>query len=57
MALNWARAVRNRWPPVALIVTSGQFSLKDGDLPSGGRFVPKPYQADQVIDALRDLVR
>jgi hypothetical protein len=34
-----ARAVRYRWPPVALIVTSGQTDISDAELPSGGRDV------------------
>src|SRR4051794_5070866 len=30
------RAVRDRWPPVALIVTSGRTDISASDLPSGG---------------------
>src|ERR1044071_7557530 len=41
--LRLARVVRNRWPPVALIVTSGQINVLEADLPHGGRFLPKPY--------------
>ena len=36
--LRLARVVRKRWPPVALIVTSGQTNVPEADLPTGGRF-------------------
>ena len=41
--LKLARYVRGRWPPIKLVVTSGQVSLTDSDLPNGGRFLRKPY--------------
>ena len=51
--LKLARAVREKWPPVELIVTSGKWDLTDADLPSRGRFIGKPYTAQQVSDAIR----
>ncbi len=54
--LRLARVVRNRWPPVALIVTSGQTTVPESDLPTGGRFLHKPYQSAQIATALRQLV-
>ena len=41
--LKLAQAVRGRWPPIKIIVTSGQFKIVEGDLPNGGSFLPKPY--------------
>jgi hypothetical protein len=41
--LKLARAVRDRWPPIKIIVTSGREYPKKSDLPEGGRFFPKPY--------------
>jgi two-component system, response regulator PdtaR len=52
--LAWV--VRNRWPPVALILTSGQTDLPPTDLPSGGRFLRKPYLPSQVEAALRQVI-
>jgi two-component system, response regulator PdtaR len=53
--LKLAHAVTGRWPPIRVIATSGRFSVRDGDLPSGGRFLPKPYNAAQILGALRDM--
>jgi CheY-like chemotaxis protein len=54
--LRLARVVRNRWPPVALIVTSGRRSVLETDLPPGGRFLDKPYEPAQIETALRELI-
>ena len=35
--------VADRWPHMAIIVTSGHAHLEAGDLPRGGVFLPKPY--------------
>lgn len=35
--LRLAHVVRSRWPPVALIVTSGHITPTTADLPDGGR--------------------
>jgi CheY-like chemotaxis protein len=53
--LKLARAVRHRWPPLALIVTSGQADIPEADLPSGGRFLRKPYKPVQIAATLREL--
>jgi two-component system, response regulator PdtaR len=46
--LKLAHAVRNRWPPIKLVVTSGHSLPTDKDLPKGGRFMGKPYGPSQV---------
>ena len=53
--LRLARAVRGRWPPIKIIATSGRCVVHDGDLPSGGLFLAKPYSSAQIFSALRDL--
>jgi CheY-like chemotaxis protein len=55
--LKLARAVRGRWPPIQIITTSGQCVVQAADLPEGGRFLPKPYNAVQVSGLLRELTR
>lgn len=54
--LKLAHAVAHRWPPIRIIATSGHFRMSEGDLPDGGRFIPKPYREHQVIGALTELV-
>lgn len=46
--LRLAAVIRDRWPPVALLVTSGQISPPSATLPRGARFVPKPYLRDEL---------
>src|ERR1700688_385837 len=41
--LKLAHAVRNRWPPIKIIVTSGRDPVTEQDLPEGSRFFAKPY--------------
>jgi CheY-like chemotaxis protein len=50
-----AHAIRRRWPPIHLIVTSGLYTPEKGQLPAKGLFIRKPYSAEQVTTALREL--
>jgi CheY-like chemotaxis protein len=54
--LKLAHAVRHRWPPVKIIVVSGQVRLSPSDLPPDTRFFPKPYRASHMISELRNLL-
>jgi CheY-like chemotaxis protein len=53
--LKLAAFVRNRWPPIKIIATSGHFTAGDGDLPEGGVFLPKPYTLAKITAVLREL--
>ncbi|MEO6396062.1 MAG: response regulator [Devosia sp.] len=53
--LGLAAAVCKRWPEVRIIVTSGQFTIFDRDLPEGRRFFPKPYLGTEIAAALGDM--
>jgi two-component system, response regulator PdtaR len=55
--LQLAAAVRDRWPPVAIIVTSGMRHIQLGDLPSGSRYLGKPCRAEAVVAAITELAR
>jgi CheY-like chemotaxis protein len=50
-----AHAIRDRWPPVHLLVTSGKGMPPGEELPLRGRFIPKPYRPEDVANALRAL--
>jgi two-component system, response regulator PdtaR len=51
--LKLAHAIRKRWPPIELILTSGHFRLTDDDMPERGRFFPKPYRDQDIVSALQ----
>jgi two-component system, response regulator PdtaR len=53
--LKLARFVRDRWPPIKIVATSGRVRVGEGDLPAGSVFLPKPYRAAQVVATLREL--
>ncbi|MDH6268583.1 CheY-like chemotaxis protein [Rhizobium sp. SG_E_25_P2] len=44
--------IRNRWPPIKLIVASGAAILEESSLPFGSRFFMKPYDDHTIIDAM-----
>jgi CheY-like chemotaxis protein len=54
--LKLARFVRGRWPPIKILVTSGNFAGRDGDLPEDGILLSKPYTFDRIAATLRELV-
>ena len=47
--LRLAAAIRNRWPPIELVLTSGHVRVAEQDIPERGRFLPKPYSSEQLI--------
>ena len=53
--LKLAHAVRGRWPPIKIVATSGLVDVGEKDLPEGGRFLAKPYQAQALADVLLEL--
>ena len=53
--LKLARFVRDRWPPIKLVATSGRLALVEGDLPEGRVFLSKPYTAAKISEILRSL--
>jgi len=50
--LKLAATIRNRWPPIALVVTSGRIFARPEDLPERGRFLQKPYSGSRLIEAI-----
>lgn len=51
--LKLAAAVFDRWPPVTIIVASGQVNVTAARLPNGATFLAKPYRPNSVLEALR----
>ncbi len=54
--LRLAQAVKDRWPAIQVIVTSGRKAIAELDFPRLGRFIRKPYQPEQVLTALAELL-
>jgi two-component system, response regulator PdtaR len=52
--IRLAEAVRDRWPPVAIMVTSGQMRAPPR-LPTNSLFFPKPIDPNAVVTAIREL--
>lgn len=46
--MKLAICVRDRWPPIEIIVTSGHVMAHDVTLPTRGVFVAKPYDPRKV---------
>jgi CheY-like chemotaxis protein len=51
--LKLAAFVRDRWPPVEIIVTSGKTASPD--VPERAVFIPKPYRTPHVVKTIRSL--
>ncbi len=53
--LKLAALVRDRWPPVKIVVTSGHKTVEITDLPDGGVFFSKPYRPEELATTFRKL--
>ncbi len=51
--IKLAEAVRGRWPPIEIIVTSGQRIVTADDLPRGSVFFAKPYKDEEIVAMLQ----
>jgi two-component system, response regulator PdtaR len=55
--MDLARQVHERWPHVLLVVTSGRARPSLDEIPDHGRFVAKPYNAEDLVEQVKDLVQ
>jgi two-component system, response regulator PdtaR len=53
--IKLVQVIRRRWPPIELLVVSGNVLRETVDLPERSRFINKPYPPDQLIRTLRTL--
>ncbi len=51
-----AHYIRNRWPPVHLVIVSGKSVLAESQLPVGSRFLSKPYSDSAIAAELHRLL-
>jgi len=54
--IKLANYIRGRWPPVRLLVASGNAILEESSLPAGSRFFAKPYDDHAITDAMAKLL-
>jgi DNA-binding NtrC family response regulator len=54
--LKLAAAVRDRWPPVRIIVTSGHRTVEALDMPQESLFFGKQYRPSDVIVSVQRLL-
>jgi CheY-like chemotaxis protein len=54
--LGLAQAVHERWPPIRIILVSGQLRPAKLDIPADSRFFAKPFEAGDMIAEMRDMI-
>lgn len=50
--IKLAHYIRERWPPVRIMVASGAAILAESDLPIGSLFFSKPYNDTAITDTM-----
>jgi len=51
--IKLALAVRDRWPPIEIIIVSGHVRVADRDLPDRSVFFSKPYDTQKITATLQ----
>jgi CheY-like chemotaxis protein len=54
--LRLAHAVHERWPPIKIILVSGQLKLADIEIPANSRFFGKPLEANIMIAQMQSMI-
>src|SRR5512132_3910992 len=54
--LKLAHAVRNRWPPIKILIVSGHLQVAQNDLPHDSRFFGTTFETTKMIAELRALI-
>jgi two-component system, response regulator PdtaR len=54
--LRLSSVIRDRWPPVRIIVTSGKAAPRASAMPGGSRFLPKPYSPTTLLDTVHAML-
>ena len=53
--IRLAHCVRDRWPPIQFIVTSGLVKFGEAELPQGSVFVSKPYSLEEIVRKIKKM--
>jgi CheY-like chemotaxis protein len=54
--LKLAHLVHARWPPIKIILVSGQLKLTPIDIPADSRFFGKPLEAGEMIAQMQHMI-
>ena len=54
--LKLAHAVHERWPPIKIILVSGQLKRANIDIPADSRFFGKPLEAKEMIAEMQNMI-
>jgi CheY-like chemotaxis protein len=54
--LKLAHTVHRRWPPIKIILVSGQLKPANADIPADSRFYGKPLEAKEMITELQNMI-
>jgi CheY-like chemotaxis protein len=54
--LGLARSVHDRWPPIKIILVSGQVRPTNLDIPPDSRFFGKPLEDEAMIAQLQSMI-
>ena len=55
--MDLARKVHARWPHILLVITSGHARPTEAEIPDHGRFIAKPYRANELLGEVNDMLR
>jgi two-component system, response regulator PdtaR len=50
--LRLARAIRDRWPEIEVLLTSGRVTPSRDELPQRVQYLPKPFAGGELLSAL-----
>lgn len=51
--LKLVHYIRDRWPPIKIMVASGRAIVGESQLPAGARFFSKPYDEASIIGTMK----
>jgi CheY-like chemotaxis protein len=54
--LKLARVVRQRWPPIKIILVSGQSKPPNIDIPPDSRFFGKPLESREMVAEMQNMI-
>jgi DNA-binding NtrC family response regulator len=54
--LELAHCARRHWPLISILIVSGQTPLLRADLPARSRFLSKPYESQDILAHIREMM-